>query len=40
MTMLSVACIGETGIACTDEASDKVNARMITLTTSISQLLN
>ena len=31
--MLSGACTGETGMACTDEARDKVNAIMITLTT-------
>jgi len=32
MTMLSGACTSETGIACTDEARDSVNAIMITLT--------
>ena len=37
--MLSGTCVGETGIACTDEARDRVNVSMITLTTSISRLL-
>ena len=37
--MLSGACIGETGMACTDEAKDRVKAITITLITSISQLL-
>jgi len=37
--MLSGTCIGETGIACTDEARDRVNVSMIALTTSISRLL-
>src|SRR5262245_47863614 len=31
--------LGETGIACTDEARDRVNVSMIALTTSISRLL-
>jgi len=37
--MLSGNCFGETGIACADEAKDRVSASMITLTTSISRLL-